>query len=53
MIVSFKDRRTQALFEGEWIPRFSAFESVALRKLDQLNAATKLADLSRPGNRLE
>lgn len=54
MIRGFKDRRTKALFDGEDVPRFSAIRSVALRKLDMLDAARALADLRiPPGNRLE
>lgn len=36
------------------VPRFTIIESVARRKLDQLDAATQLRDLAAPpGNRLE
>lgn len=59
MIVSFKDKGTEDIFDGEdskdarkkcsvnlW--------TVARRKLDQLNAATSLEDMRiPPGNRLE
>lgn len=58
MISSFADRATEALFHGETgkairrIP--SDFRSVAVRKLDLLNAARELQDLRvPPGNRLE
>lgn len=58
MIASFGDEATEALFHGDSgkevrkIPR--DIHRVALRKLDQLNAATGLRDLrSPPGNRLE
>jgi toxin HigB-1 len=54
VIRSFKDRRTEALFESETVAEFQAIKSIALRKLDMLDAATRLADLrSPPGNRLE
>ena len=54
MIRSFKDRRTEALFGGETVPAFQAFRKAALRKLDMLDAAARLADLAQPpGNRLE
>jgi proteic killer suppression protein len=55
MIRSFADRATERLFrEGECPARWRAFESVALRKLDMLDAATAPSDLrSPPGNRLE
>jgi proteic killer suppression protein len=58
LIVSFADRSTEALFHGESgkairrIP--SDIRSVAVRKLDLLNAAHELQDLRvPPGNRLE
>lgn len=58
MIASFADRATEALFHGEGgkairrIP--SDIRSVAVRKLDLLNAAHELQDLRvPPGNRLE
>jgi len=53
MIVSFRDRRTRELAEGKRIKAFSAFKRKAELKLDQLEAATSLLDLSLPGNRLE
>lgn len=54
MIQSFKCRETDALFSGKRIARFVNFEQVALRKLQQLHAATTL-DFLRvpPGNQLE
>jgi len=54
MIKGFKDRRAQALFEGESVPRLAAIKDVLLRKLDMLDAAKSLSDLRiPPGNRLE
>jgi toxin HigB-1 len=55
MIRSFADRATERLFRnGECPARWRAFETVALRKLDMLDAATAPSDLrSPPGNRLE
>ena len=54
MIRSFRSRETQALFDGRRVGRFQAIRTVALRKLDMLNAATSLRDLGAvPGNRLE
>jgi toxin HigB-1 len=58
LIASFVDRASEALFHGERgkairrIP--SDIRSVAVRKLDMLNAAHELQDLRvPPGNRLE
>jgi toxin HigB-1 len=53
MIVSFRDKRTNELAEGNRVKAFSGFERKAELKLDQLEAATSLFDLSLPGNRLE
>jgi proteic killer suppression protein len=55
MIRGFADRATERLFRsGECPARWRPFESVALRRLDILDAATALGDLrSPPGNRLE
>ena len=54
MIRSFKDKRTEALYRGEAPAAFRTIKSVALRKLDMLDAANQLSDLrAPPGNRLE
>jgi toxin HigB-1 len=55
MIQSFGDRTTERFFRtGECPARWQAFQGVAMRKLDMLDAATRLADLrSPPGNQLE
>ncbi|HTJ31101.1 MAG TPA: type II toxin-antitoxin system RelE/ParE family toxin [Acidobacteriaceae bacterium] len=54
MIKSFADSDTQELFEGRTNRRWSAIRKVALRKLDQMEAAINLADLRiPPGNKLE
>jgi proteic killer suppression protein len=54
MIKTFKCADTQALSEGRRIPRFVNIESVARRKLRQLQIAGRLDDLRvPPGNRLE
>ncbi len=53
VIVSFSGRKTEAFYGGRRIAAFSGFARTASRKLDQLDAATSLGDLARPGNRLE
>ncbi len=55
MILSFRDKTTEAVFDGETPKGFpSDLVKVARRKLRYLNAAADLADLrSPPGNRLE
>ena len=54
MIRSFKDKRAEALYRGDTVAALKAFKAVALRKLDMLDAATRLPDLrAPPGNRLE
>jgi proteic killer suppression protein len=55
MIRSFADRATAQFFrEGTCPARWRAFESIAARKLDMLDAATSLDQLRvPPGNRLE
>jgi proteic killer suppression protein len=53
MIVSYRDKRTREFSEGNRVKAFAGFEHKAELKLDQLDAATSLLDLSLPGNRLE
>ncbi|HEV2489782.1 MAG TPA: type II toxin-antitoxin system RelE/ParE family toxin [Candidatus Acidoferrales bacterium] len=54
MIKSFRCADTEKLFNRERITKISSIENVARRKLEMLNAAGKLTDLSvPPGNRLE
>jgi toxin HigB-1 len=54
MILSFKDAETEALASGRRVKRFANIESVARRKLRQLEIAGQLQDLRvPPGNRLE
>jgi toxin HigB-1 len=55
MIRSFADKATERLFRDGVCPaRWRSIEQVALRKLDMLEAATRLDDLrSPPANRLE
>jgi len=54
MILSFKCKDTQALYEGKSPRRFKAFLPVAERKLSQLDAAQTLDFMKAPpGNNLE
>jgi toxin HigB-1 len=54
MIVSYRDSRTRRFAEGEHVKDFSGFSQQAETRLDRLDAATSLKDLSAlPGNRLE
>ena len=53
MIVGFADKRTEDFYRGRRVAAFFGFARTASRKLDQLDAATGLRDLSRPGSRLE
>jgi proteic killer suppression protein len=54
VIQSFADRETQKLFETRKNRRWAAVADVALRKLDQIEASSRLTDLQiPPGNRLE
>jgi len=54
MIVSFKDGDTEKLASGRRVRRFQNIETVARRKLRQLEIAGRLDDLRvPPGNRLE
>lgn len=55
MIRNFADKATERLFrDGVYPGRWRNIEAVAVRKLDMVDAATRLDDLlSPPGNRLE
>ncbi|MEI6300633.1 MAG: type II toxin-antitoxin system RelE/ParE family toxin [Betaproteobacteria bacterium] len=54
MIKSFKCPDTEALYRRRRVKRFANIESVARRKLRQLEIAARLGDLRvPPGNRLE
>jgi proteic killer suppression protein len=54
MIRSFGDKDTEALFRDERVRRFAGTARVAKRKLEAVNAASRLEDLAiPPSNRLE
>jgi proteic killer suppression protein len=54
MIRSFGDKLSEALFRDERMRQFTGFARVAKRKLEAVNAATRLEDLMiPPSNRLE
>jgi proteic killer suppression protein len=55
MIVSFGDKTTQKIWEGEWVKGFSTgIQETARRKLRMLNNSFDIKDLLiPPSNRLE
>jgi proteic killer suppression protein len=55
MIVSFGDKTTQKIWDGEWVKGFAAdIEETARRKLRMLNNSVDIKDLMLPpSNRLE
>lgn len=54
MIRSFADKDTEKLWHRRRVKQFEVVERVARRKLEMVNAATTLTDLTvPPGNRLE
>jgi len=54
MIRSFGDARTEALFRDDFVRQFEGIARPAKRKLEALNAASRLEDLAvPPSNRLE
>src|SRR6266849_10423846 len=54
MIHSFRDKDTEALYNGQRVRRFEAVKVQAERRLQILDSATSLGDLARlPSNRLE
>ncbi len=48
MIRSFGDKRTEALFRDEFVPQFQGIARPAKRKLEAVNAASRLEDLMVP-----
>jgi proteic killer suppression protein len=54
MIRGFRDKRTRDFAAGKRVKAFSGIQRAAQLKLDRLEAATSLRDLSAlPGNRFE
>jgi toxin HigB-1 len=54
VIVSYRDKRTRDFARGKRVKAFSNIERAAHLKLDRLEAAVSLKDLSAlPGNRFE
>jgi toxin HigB-1 len=54
MIQSFRDADTKQLYEMGSNKRWAAIQTIARRKLDQIEASINLSDLRfPPGNRLE
>jgi len=54
MIVGYRDKRTRDFAGGKRVKAFSGIERAGRLKLDRLDAATSLKDLSAlPGNRFE
>jgi proteic killer suppression protein len=54
MVLSYRDKRKRDFAAGKRVRDFSAFERTARLKLDRMEAATAVKDLSAlPGNRFE
>lgn len=54
MIKSFRLGETERLFKRERVKKFESIERIAQKRLESLNAAKELRDLSKiPGYRLE
>jgi toxin HigB-1 len=54
VILSYRDKRTRDFAAGKPVKAFSGFERPARMKLDRLEAAFSIRDLSAlPGNRFE
>jgi len=54
VIRTFRSREAEDLYSRLWVSKYlQAIAKQALRKLQQLDAATNLRDLALPGNRLK
>jgi toxin HigB-1 len=54
MILSYRDKRTEAFANGTFVREFQSFDRQAWKRLEILDAATGLEDLrALPSNRLE
>ncbi len=54
MILSYRDKKTEAFASGEFVKAFQSFENQAAKRLAILNAAPDVSTLrALPGNRLE
>ncbi|WP_334147262.1 type II toxin-antitoxin system RelE/ParE family toxin [Hyphomicrobium sp.] len=54
MILSYRDKRTQAFADGTLVREFQSFDRQAWKRLEILDAASSLDDLrALPSNRLE
>lgn len=54
MILTYRDKKTEAFASGEFVKAFQGFENQAAKRLAILNAAPDLASLrALPSNRLE
>ena len=54
MILSYRDKRTKAFAEGEFVRAFQGFDRQGWKRLEILNAAVLPTDLTAlPSNRLE
>lgn len=54
MILSYRDKRTEAFANGEFVREFQGFDRQGWKRLEILDAATGIEDLrTLPSNRLE
>jgi proteic killer suppression protein len=54
MILSYRDKRTQAFADGAFVRKFQGFDRQGWKRLEILDAATSLDELrALPSNRLE